>query len=101
MQTYRPEYYETLDKYFGVTAIRDKKTIDFINSIKSRYLRAMIRNHFEHECSMRKTYYDLEDFKKEFKSYLDHKELGYFIYGLNDHYEDILKKLLGLEKWDK
>lgn len=81
------------------TNIRDQETKDFINSINSKYLRCVIRKHFEHECYFR--YYNLDDFKKEFIEYLNDKEVKhYFLPGLNDHYEDILKKLLNIEKWN-
>ena len=81
------------------TSIRDQKTKDFINSINSKYLRSIIREHFEHECYFR--YYNIDDFKKEFIEYLNDKSINhYFLPGLNDHYEDILKKLLGIEKWN-
>ena len=95
-----------MDRYFATkitpwsdTNIRDQKIIDFINNIKSEYLRSIIREHFEHECYFKN--YTLEIFKKEFKEYLDDKNIGhYFLPGLNSHYEDILKKLLGIEKWN-
>ena len=80
------------------TNIKDQRAKSFINSIKSDYLRAIVRKHFEKECYFR--LYTLEDFKKEFQDYLNDREAKYyFLPGLNDHYEDILKKLLGIEKW--
>ena len=83
------------------TDIRDKKAIEFINNIKSLKLRSIIRNHFEYKCNMVNSYYSLKDFKEEFITYLnDKKSSYYFLPELNGHYEDILKKLLKIEKWN-
>ena len=79
------------------TCIKDKKAREFINNIKSRRLRGIIKNHFEHECFLR--HYTLKDFEEEFVKYLNDKSAKYyFLPGLNDKYEDILKKLLYLDK---
>ena len=87
--------------FWSDTKIRDKKAIEFINNIKSLKLRSIVRNHFETQCSLYDQWYSLEDFKNNFKSYLGGKNNNYyFLSGLNDHYEDILKKLLGIEKWN-
>lgn len=91
---------EPITKYSD-TAIKDQKVIDFINNIKSVHLRSIVRNHFEHECEMINSYYSLDNFKEDFTSYLNNKEAKYyFLPGLDSHYESILKKLLGLEKWN-
>lgn len=80
------------------TDIRDKKAIEFINNIKSLRLRSIVRNHFEYKCNMVNSYYSLKDFKEEFIKYLnDNNTDGYFLPGLNEHYESILKKLLKME----
>lgn len=84
------------------TSIKDKKAIEFINNIKSLKLRSIVRNHFEYKCGMIDTWYSVEDFKEEFVTYLNKKDnIYYLLPGLNDRYESILKKLLGLEKWSK
>ena len=83
------------------TDIRDKDTIEFINNIKSLRLRSIVRNHFEYQCNMVNTWYSIKDFKEEFITYLNDKNSSYyFLPGLNEHYEDILKKLLKIEKWN-
>ena len=87
-----PYLMENID-FWTETNIKDKKTIEFINNIKSRRLKGIVRKHFEHECYFK--HYTLQDFRKEFIDYLNDKEAKYyFLPGLNDHYEDILKYLL-------
>ena len=81
------------------TNISDKDAKDFINNIKSDTLRGIVRNHFEHECY--NGLYTLNDFKRDFKKYLKDKDRKhYFLPGLNDRYENILKMLLRLEEGD-
>lgn len=78
---------------FCDTNIKDQRAIKFINSIKSRKLRQIVRDHFEKECFMR--VYRYTDFRNEFIKYLnDSNNMYYFLPGLNDRYENILKLLL-------
>lgn len=87
--------------HFADTSIRDKKVIEFINNIKCLRLKSIVRNHFEYKCNMINEWYSVENFKEEFIKYLNNKDAKYyFLPGLNDHYEDILKKLLKIEKWN-
>ena len=86
---------------FTDTNIRDRKTIEFINNIKSLRLKSIVRNYFEYKCGMIDSWYSVEKFKEEFIKYLNDKNTTYyFLPGLNEHYEDILKKLLKIEKWN-
>ena len=87
--------YEFGDKIniWSDTNIKDQRAKEFLNNIKSDYLRSIVRKHFERECYFR--LYTLEDFRNEFLKYLKNKETNYyFLPGLNDHYEEILKVLL-------
>ena len=77
------------------TNIKDKDAVAFINSIKSLKLRRIVRNHFENECYF--INYTLKMFKEDFKEYLkDETNHRYFLPGLNDRTENILKKLLNI-----
>ena len=80
------------------TCIKDQDAIDFINKIQSMKLRRIIREHFESECYNHP--YNLKKFKEEFIEYLSKEDIHhYFLPGLNDRLEDILKKLLYI-KWN-
>ena len=81
------------------TAIKDQKTIEFINNIRVVRLRGIVRDYFEEKCWFNT--YTLEDFRKEFIRYLKGENNDYrFLPGLCDRYEDILKMLLKIEKED-
>lgn len=78
------------------TNIEDQRAKEFINNIKADYLRSIVRKHFEHECYFK--FYTLKHFRKDFIDYLKDKERKYyFLPGLNNHYEDILKMLLKIK----
>lgn len=78
------------------TNIVDQRAKQFINNIKSRKLKAIVRKHFEHENHLK--LYTLDNFRKDFKVYLkDPDRPYYFLPGLNERTEDILKKLLNLD----
>ena len=58
---------------FTDTNIRDRKTIEFINDIKSLRLKSIVRNYFEYKCGMIDSWYSVEKFKEEFIKYLNDK----------------------------
>ena len=95
MNDYEYYYGDGTINAFSGTNIKDPEAIKFINSIKSRRFRQIIRHKFETESYF--NYYTLNNFKEDFKKYLNDKNNNYyFLPGLNDRYEDILKKLLNI-----
>jgi len=75
------------------TAIKDKDTIDFINNIISIKLQRIVRERFEERCWFDSSY-NLKVFREEFKVYLKQDSTSYFLPGLDERTENILKKLL-------
>ena len=90
------DYFNKNITVWSDTSIRDDKVIDFINNIKAIRLKRIIREHFEHKCYF--TNYTLDDFREEFKKYLEDKDDMYrFLPGLDSKYENILKMLLEIK----
>ena len=77
------------------TRIKDKKLIEFLNSIKSGKLRRILRYYIEDRCFFEN--YRYETLVCEFKEYLSDKNTNnYFLPDMNDRLEEILKMLLKL-----
>ena len=77
------------------TRIKDRKLIEFLNSIKSGKLRRILRYYIEDRCFFEN--YRYETLRDEFDKYLKDKDNhSYFLPDMNDRLEGILKMLLKL-----
>ena len=74
------------------TYIRDKKLVDFLNSLKSTKLRRILREYLEQKCYTE--YYTYDNLVKDFKYHVENDTDKYFLPGFNDRLEDILNMLL-------
>ena len=75
------------------THIKDKALIDFLNSLKSKKLRRILRYYLEERNYWER--YNLEDLKRDFYKYLKEDTEKHFLPDLNDRLEDIMILLLG------
>ena len=85
------DFMNPIDGYSD-TSIRDKKLIDFLNNLKSKKLRKILRNYLEDKCFFEQYTYD--DLKRDFKNHIENDKNKYFLPDFNDRLEDILYTLL-------
>ena len=84
-------YMEEIDP-FTETNIKDKNLIMFLNNLKSKKLRRILRKYIEKKCYFE--LYSLDDLEREFKNHYENDNGKYFLPDMNDRLEDILKMLL-------
>lgn len=91
MGYYEIEYMKEITPYTE-TNIKDKKLIEFLNSLKSSKLRRYLREYLEDKCYFRTYTYD--DLKEDFKYHIENDKDKYFLPGFNERLEGILNDLL-------
>jgi hypothetical protein len=98
MDYYDIQYMRPITKE-SETSIKDKKMIEFLNSIKSTSLRRILRYYVEDKCYKENPYYSVKHLKEDFKEYERSKSDYYFLPKMNERLEGILKMLLDEYKY--
>ena len=91
MGYYEIEYMKEITPYTE-TNIKDKKLIEFLNSLKSTKLRRLLRGYLEDKCYFNNYTYD--NLKADFKYHMENDKGNYFLPNFNDRLENILIMLL-------
>jgi len=91
-------YYQDIEYMKPITSgtetyIKDKKMIDFLNSLKSSKLRRILRSYVEEKCLFKDYTYD--NLVEDFKYHMEHDTGNYFLPEFNDRLENIMEMLIG------